>query len=131
MSALYTIRRLQRRHPIALRGVLLLLLAVVTFASMPKWVVHSHDRAHETIAVLVGDVSADHHHDEAGTDGDVATLPEMPYNHAHYLSGAAVTLPSVWLDLPHPIFLREDCPSWCDRSAPDSPQSPLYRPPIV
>lgn len=130
MSALNAIRRLQRRHPIALRGVVLLLLAFVTFASMPKWVVHSHDRAHETVAVLMGDVSADHHHD-ADTDSDGATLPEMPHNHVHYLTGAAATLPSMWLDLFHPIVLREGCPAWCGGSAPDSPQTPLYRPPIV
>ncbi|ODT95453.1 MAG: hypothetical protein BGO50_08745 [Rhodanobacter sp. 67-28] len=111
--------------------MLLLLLAVVTFASMPKWVVHSHDGVHETVAALMGDVSADHYHDDADTDGDGATLPEMPHSHVHYLTGAAATLPSMWLDLFHPIVLRERCPAWCGRSAPDNPQTPLYRPPIV
>lgn len=132
MSALRTIRRLHRRHPVALRGALLLLLAVVTFASMPKWLVHSHAGAHETLSLFTDDAPAEHYHDAADVE-DVAdvTLPDVPHRHVHYLAGTAATLPSMWLDLFHPVFQREGCPVWSGESAPDSPRVPLYRPPIA
>jgi hypothetical protein len=132
MSAIHTIRRLQRRHPIALRGMLLLLLAVMTFTSMPKWVAHSHDRAHETIPALTADVSADHHHDGLDdADEPDSSFPDPTHAHVHYLSGAVATLPATFADLCQLAVAGGTCPPGRDASTSDGPLTPLHRPPIV
>ncbi len=88
MTAFRTLRRLPQRHPVVVCGMLPLLLAIVSFASMPKWTVHGHDGAHATVPALAIDASTDdHHHDDA--DEPVVPLPDGSHVHAHCLGEAA------------------------------------------
>jgi hypothetical protein len=129
MSAFRTLRRLPQHHPVVVRGVLLLLLAIVTFASMPKWIVHGHDGAHETTPSLAIDVPGDHHHDDAGEP--IVPLPDGSHVHAHYLGGATATLPATLAGLCQLAVPGDACPPWQDASTSDGPLTRLHRPPIV
>ena len=132
MSALRTVRRLQQRHSMVVRGALLCLLAIMTFASMPKWVVHSHDRAHEMIPALTADVSADHHHDGLDdADEPDTSFPDPEHTHVHYLSGAVATLLATFADLCQLAVVGGSCPPGRDASTSDGPLTTLHRPPIV
>lgn len=133
MSALHTIRRrLQYRHTMVVRGALLCLLAIMTFASMPKWVTHSHDSAHETVPALTADVPVDHHHDHLDdADAPATPFPDAPQSHVHYLPGAAATLPATFADLCQLAIAGRTCPTGRDASMSDGPLTPLHRPPIV
>lgn len=114
------------------RGALLCLLAIMTFASMPKWVAHSHDRAHETVPALTADASVDHHHDHLDEADEPATaFPDAPHHHVHYLAGVAATLPATLADLCQLTIPGGTCPLGHDASTSDGPLTPLHRPPIV
>ncbi|TAM99297.1 MAG: hypothetical protein EPN40_05470 [Rhodanobacteraceae bacterium] len=129
MPTLHTIRRLQHRHAMVVRGALLCLLAIMTFASMPKWVTHSHDSAHETIPTLAVDAPVDHHLDNA--NAPATSFPDAPHPHMHYLAGVAATLPATFADLCQLAIPGGTCPLGRDASASDGPLTPLHRPPIV
>jgi len=132
MPTLSAIRRLQHRHALVVRGALLCLLAIMTLASMPKWVAHSHDRAHETVPALTADVPVDHHHDHLDEADEPATsFPDAPHTHVHYLAGVAATLPATLADLCQLAIPGGTCPTGRDASASDGPLTPLHRPPIV
>lgn len=132
MPTLRAIRRLQHRHSLVVRGVMLCLLAIMTFASMPKWVTHSHDRTHETIAALTADVPADHHHDGLDdADEPDTSFPDPAHAHVHYLAGAVATLPATFADLCQLPVAGGACPPGRATSASDGPLTPLHRPPIV
>jgi hypothetical protein len=129
MPAFRTLRRLPQRHPVVVRGMLLLLLAIVSFASMPKWIVHDHDGAHATTPALLIDASADHHHDDA--DESIVPLPDGSHVHAHYLGGATATLPATLAGLCQLAVPGDACPPWGDASISDGSLTRLHRPPIV
>lgn len=129
MPAFRTLRRLPQHHPVVVRGVLLLVLAIVTFASMPRWIVHGHDGAHETAPSLTIGVSGDHHHGDAGEP--IVPLPDGSHVHAHYLGGATATLPATLAGLCQMAAPGDACPPWQDASASDGPLTRLHRPPIA
>ena len=129
MPVLRTLRRLPQHHPAVVRGVLLLLLAIVTFTSMPKWIVHSHGGAHETAPSLAIGVPADHHQNDA--DEPIVPLPDGSHVHAHYLAGATATLPMTLAGLCLLAAPDDACPSWRDASTPDGSLTHPHRPPIV
>lgn len=132
MPTLSAIRRLQHRHSMVVRGALLCLLAIMTFASMPKWVTHSHDSAHETVPALTADVPVDHYHDHLNDAGAPATsFPDAPHPHMHYLAGVAATLPAPFADLYQLSIPGGTCPLGRDASTSDGLLTPLHRPPIV
>lgn len=132
MSALRTVRRLQQRHSMVVRGTLLCLLAIMTFASMPKWVTHSHDSAHETTPALTVDVPIDHHHDHLdNADAPATSFPDAPHPHMHYLAGVAATLPAPFAELCQLAIPSGACPLGRNASTSDGPLTPLHRPPIA
>ena len=128
MSVFRALRRLPQQHPVVVRGVLLFLLAIVTAASMPKWIVHGHDDAHDAMSSLAIDVPLDHHH-AAGEP--VVPLPDGSHVHAHYLAGAIATLPPTLTGLHLLVVPSDACPPWRDASTPDGSLKRLHRPPIV
>jgi len=129
MPALRTLRRLPQHRPVVVRGVLLFLLAIVTFASMPKWVVHGHDSAHDTAAAVAIGAPGDRHHD--GASEPIVPLPDGSHVHAHYLAGATATLPATFAGLCQPAAPDDACPRWRDASTPDGSLTRLHRPPIA
>lgn len=129
MPALRSLRRLPQHHPVMVRGVLVVLLAIVTFASMPKWIAHGHDDAHATASSLAVGTAFHHQHDVAGEP--ILPLPDGSHAHAHYLAGASATLPSTFIGLCQRAAPDDVHASWRDASTSDGPLTPLHRPPIV
>jgi hypothetical protein len=129
MPAFRTLRRLPQRHPVVVRGVLLLLLAIVTFASTPKWIVRDHGGAHEAAPVLAIGASTDHHHDDAGEP--IVPLPDGSHVHAYYLAGVTATLPVALAGLCQLAAQGDACPPWRDASTPDGSLTRPHRPPIA
>ena len=129
MQTFPAIRLVHRRHPIAVRGMLLLLLAMVTFATMPKWVAHSHGAGHNVAVALTVVASADPQHDDG--DEPVPFSAETAHAHVHYLGGVAVTLPAALVDVCPPAAIGGCCPPWHSASMLDVPLASLHRPPIV
>ena len=127
MHVFCTLRRLQRHRPIAVRAMLLFLLAIVTFATMPKWVVHGHGIGHDAVVALTADVSPDHPDAAAATP----VSPDVAHDHAHYMAGIAVTLPAAFAGLGLPVAIGGLCPPWRETPALDRPATPVHRPPIV
>lgn len=111
------------------RTVLLFALVMVLSALMPRWITHGHDGAHTAVHAIAADAVADHHH--ADGDGEpVVPLPDGSHAHAHYLAGAAATLPQAVVAL-CALVQANACPPWQDASAPDGLLTRLHRPPIV
>ena len=132
MLTLRTIGRLQHRRSTLVRGAMLFLLAMVTVASMPKWVTHSHDRVHDTALALTADVAANHHHDGLDdADEPDSYFPDPTHSHVHYVAGAAVTLPATFAELCQFAVLGDACPVGRAASTSLSPLTRLHRPPIV
>jgi hypothetical protein len=132
MPILRAIRRLQHRHSTLVGGAMLLFLLMMSFASMPKWVAHSHDHAHEINPALFAEVPANHHHDGLDdADEPDTSFPDPEHAHAHYLAGAAATLPATFADLCQLAAPGGACPPGRDASTSDGPLTPLHRPPIV
>ena len=111
------------------RAVLLFALAMVLSALMPRWITHGHDDAHAAVHAIAVDAAADHHHAD-GADEPMVSLPDGSHVHAHYLAGAAATLPKIVVALCAPVQ-ADVCTPWQDASAPDGSPTRLHRPPIV
>ena len=129
MPAFRALRRLPQRRPVAVRGVLLFVLAIMIFVSMPKWIEHGHDDAHQTASSLAVGVPDKHHHDVA--DEPIVPLPDGSHVHAHYVAGAAATLPATLVGVCQPSAPGDACPPWLDVSTSDGALTRLHRPPIV
>lgn len=132
MLTLQAIRRLQHRRSTRVRDVMLLLLAMMTFAAMPKWVTHSDNRAHETMPALTADTLSDHA--RTGFDGADeldASSPDPTHSHVHDLTGAPATLPATFADLCRFAIPGNACPAGRSASLADGPLTSLHRPPIV
>ena len=107
---------------------MLLLLAMVTFAAMPKWVAHSHDRTHETMPALADTLSD---HGLKGFDESGSSSTDPTHIHVHDLTGAPATLPATFADLCKFAIPGNACPVGRSASLADGPPTPLHRPPIV
>lgn len=111
------------------RTVLLFALVMVLSALMPRWITHGHDDAHTAVHAIAADADADHHHADGGGE-PMVPLPDGSHVHAHYLAGAAATLPQVVVAL-RALVQADACTPWPDASAPDGSLTRLHRPPIV
>lgn len=129
MPAFRTLRRLPQHRPVVVRGVLLLMLAIMSFAAMPKWIAHGHDGAHEMVSSLVAGVAGNHHHDVA--DEPIVPLPDGSHVHAHYVAGSAATLPAPLVAVCQLMAPDDALSPWQDVSTSDGPLTRLHRPPIV
>ena len=129
MSALRTIRRLHRRHLTMVRGMLLLMLAVVTLSTMPRWVTHAHGGNQASGFILTADRTIDHH-DASGDDASTASS-DASHTHAHYLAGAAYTLPTLFGHLHQLNLSGHHSPPWRNALTPQGLLATLHRPPIA
>lgn len=123
------IRRLQQRHPMVVRGMLSVLLALVTFATMPKWVAHSHGAGHDVVVALTVASAAEPPHDDADEPAPFSADPA--HVHVHYLGGVAVTVPLALLNVCPPAVMGRVGAPWHAALTPDAPLTSLHRPPIV
>jgi len=129
MSALRTIRRLHRRHLTMVRWMLLLMLAIVTTSTMPRWVIHAHDGNQASGFLLTADQTIDRH--VANADAADMAPSDVSQTHVHYLAGAAFTLPALFGPL-HQLNLAGDhCPPWRNVLTPQGLLATLHRPPIA
>lgn len=111
---------------------MLFLLTVVSFASMPRWITHTHDRAVETVLTLGVEVSAEHHHvDLDDADEPDTSFPDSSHFHVHYVAGTAATLPATLAELWQLAYPCNACPIGRDASTSDGALTTLHRPPIV
>jgi len=126
MPSLLAIRQLHRRHHKVARWLVLALLAVVTLSTMPRWVTHAHDRHQASGFVFLADQSIDQHDAEAN-----ATSPDAAHSHAHFLAGAAFTLPAQFNHVRQLNLPGNRVPAWRNALMPQGQLTTLHRPPIV
>ncbi len=129
MSALRTLRQLHRRHLTMVRWMLLLVLAMVTSSTMPRWVTHAHDGNQASGFILTADRTIDYH-DAHADDANTASSDAL-HTHAHYLAGAAFTLPALFGPLPPLNLSGSHCPPWRNALTPQGLLATLHRPPIA
>ena len=129
MSALRTIRRLHRRHLTMVRWMLLLVLAIVTLSTMPRWVVHAHDGNQASGFLLTADQTVEHH--VVNSDVPDKAPSDVSHTHVHYLAGAAFTLPALFGQLHQLNPAGNHCPPWRNALTPQGLLATLHRPPIA
>ena len=129
MSALRTIRRLHHRHLTMMRWMLLLALAIVTWSTMPRWVVHAHGGNQASGFLLTADQTVEH--DVAHADVPDEAPSDVSHTHAHYLAGAAFALPALFGHLQQRNLSGDHCPPWRNALTPQGLLATLHRPPIA
>jgi len=111
------------------RWMLLLVLAIVTLSTMPRWVVHAHDGNQASGFLLTADQTVEHH--VVNSDVPDKAPSDVSHTHVHYLAGAAFMLPALFGQLHQLNPAGNHCPPWRNALTPQGLLATPHRPPIA